>query len=86
MKNRLHNFDSKTIIIFAGFKDLFKALADLLKNKTYMFSSLALAIKIIFAAALGGFYVKVFVLKFGGTFSKAALYSAGVFIPGNTCK
>ena len=70
----------------AGFKDLFKALVDLLKNKTYVFSSLALTVKIIFAAALGGFYTKVLVLKFGGTFSEVALYSAAVFIPGNTRK
>ena len=69
---------------FLGLKDLFKALVDLLKNKTYVFSSLALTIKIIFAAALGGFYTKVLVLKFGGTFSEVALYSAAVFIPGNT--
>lgn len=67
-----------------GFKDLLKALVDLLKNKTYVFSSLALTIKITFAAALGGFYTKVLVLKFGGTFSEVALYSAAVFIPGNT--
>lgn len=69
-----------------GLKDLLKALVDLFKNKTYVYSSLALTIKIIFAAALGGFYTKVLVLKFGGTFSEVALYSAAVFIPGNTRK
>ena len=71
---------------FSGLKDLIKALLDLLKNKTYVFSSLALTIKITFAVALGGFFTKVVMLKFGGTLSDIALFSAAVYIPGNVSK
>eukprot|EP00795_Rhopilema_esculentum_P017328 gene17328-8906_t len=67
-----------------GLKGLLRSLIDLLKNKTYVFSCLGLTVKIIFAAALGGFYTKIIVLKFGGSLSQVSLLSAAVFIPANT--
>ena len=71
-------------LFFSGLKGLLRSLIDLLKNKTYVFSCLGLTVKIIFAAALGGFYTKIIVLKFGGSLSQVSLLSAAVFIPANT--
>lgn len=67
-----------------GLKDILKATLNLLRNKTFMFASLGLSIKILFGAALAGFFAKVVILKFGGSISEVALYSGVVFIPSTT--
>jgi len=63
-------------------RGLFIATIRLLKNKTFIFIVLAVTVRVLYGSAIGSFFAKIIVLKFGGRTSEIALATGAVLLPG----
>ena len=57
------------------------ATLDLLKNATYVFTVLGVTVRTFFGSAIGSFFAKIVLLKFGGTSFQIALSIGAVMLP-----
>ena len=67
---------------FLDLRGLFIATIRLLKNKTFIFIVLAVTVRVLYGSAIGSFFAKIIVLKFGGRTSEIALATGAVLLPG----
>lgn len=58
------------------------ATIKLMKNKTFIFTVFALTVKTLYGSAIGSFFAKIVILKFGGTTFEVALATGAVLLPG----
>ena len=58
------------------------ATIRLLKNKTFICTVMALTVRTLYGSAIGSFFAKIILLKFGGTTFEIALATGAVLLPG----
>ena len=67
---------------FSGLKSFIIATIRLLKNGTFICSVLALTVRTLYGSAVGSFFAKLLLLKFGGSTSDISLATGVILIPG----
>ena len=58
------------------------ATIKLFKNKTFICTVLAVTVRTLYGSAIGSFFAKIILLKFGGTTFEIALATGAVLLPG----
>ena len=69
-----------------GLKGFIKATLNLLKNKTLVFTCLAMSARVLVGVGVGPFISKLTVIKFGAKQSDSSFYTGIFLICGTTCK
>ena len=65
-----------------GWRDMIRATLQLFKNITYICSTLGLTVRTMYGVAIGSFFAKILVLKFGGSSYVVGIITGCVMVPG----
>eukprot|EP00794_Sanderia_malayensis_P000568 gene568-1226_t len=67
--------------IGTGIRGFFRATLSLCKNWTFIFASLGLTVRVFFGSAMGSFFSKIILLKFGGSSYEVGMMMGVVLLP-----